>query len=122
VGGDLQTDAVVVASEREVHVGTLEETGFFAMVRMGIEHILTGWDHLAFLLGLVVVGGRWKSILAAITAFTIAHSITLGLAAFAIVRGSPLFVEPMIALSVVYGRGKLRRRSRAAGESRSPSA
>jgi hypothetical protein len=102
VSGDASLDAVATLSQREVRVTRSAKTGAFALIWMGITHILTGWDHLAFLVGLVVVGGRWRSILAAITAFTIAHSITLGFAAFGVVRGSPLFVEPLIALSVVY--------------------
>ncbi len=73
--------------------------GFFLM---GIEHILLGYDHLVFLLGLVLVGGRWKSLLLVITAFTLAHSITLGLAFLGIWTPSPRLVEPLIALSVAY--------------------
>jgi hydrogenase/urease accessory protein HupE len=69
---------------------------------MGIEHILTGYDHLLFLLGLVLVGGPIRSLVGAITAFTLAHSITLGLAAFGIFTPSPRIVEPCIALSIAY--------------------
>lgn len=73
--------------------------GFFLM---GIEHILTGYDHLIFLLGLVLVGGRPRAMLLVITAFTIAHSITLGMAALGVLAPSPRIVEPMIALSIAY--------------------
>lgn len=69
---------------------------------MGIEHILTGYDHLLFLFGLVLVGGRWRSILLVVTAFTVAHSITLGLAALSVWAPSPRIVEPAIALSIAY--------------------
>lgn len=69
---------------------------------MGIEHILLGYDHLVFLLGLVLVGGRWKSLLLVITAFTLAHSLTLGLAVLDVWAPSPRIVEPLIALSVAY--------------------
>ena len=48
---------------------------------LGIEHILTGYDHLLFLLALMLRGGGMWSLLKIITAFTIAHSITLALAA-----------------------------------------
>jgi hydrogenase/urease accessory protein HupE len=68
----------------------------------GIEHILTGVDHLAFLFGLVLIGGRMRSILAMVTAFTVAHSITLGLAVLGVWAPSPSIVEPAIALSVAY--------------------
>lgn len=68
----------------------------------GIEHILLGFDHLVFLLGLVVIGGRLRSMLVVVTAFTVAHSITLGLAALGLWTPSPSIVEPAIALSIVY--------------------
>ena len=74
-------------------------SGFF---RMGLEHILTGYDHLLFLLGLVLVGGRVKSLLAVVTAFTIAHSITLSAAALGTWAPPGGIVEPAIALSIVY--------------------
>jgi hydrogenase/urease accessory protein HupE len=73
--------------------------GFF---RLGIEHILTGYDHLLFLFALLLVGGRLRALLGVITAFTVAHSITLGLAALDIVSLSPAIVEPAIALSIAY--------------------
>lgn len=73
--------------------------GFFLL---GIEHILTGYDHLLFLLGLLVVCVRGRSILAIVTCFTVAHSITLALAALEIVELSPRWVEPLIAATIVY--------------------
>lgn len=72
---------------------------FFAM---GIEHILTGYDHLVFLLGLVLARGRLRSLLAVVTAFTVAHSITLALAALDVWTPSSRIVEPAIALSIAY--------------------
>ena len=72
---------------------------FFAL---GIEHILTGYDHLVFLLGLVIVGGRLRSLLLVVTAFTLAHSITLAVAALGIWAPSPSIIEPAIALSIAY--------------------
>jgi hydrogenase/urease accessory protein HupE len=68
----------------------------------GIEHIVTGIDHLAFLFGLILLGGRLKSILMMVTAFTLAHSITLALAVLGIWAPSGNFIEPAIALSVAY--------------------
>jgi hydrogenase/urease accessory protein HupE len=76
--------------------------GTIALFLMGIEHILTGYDHLVFLLGLVLVGGRWRSLLLVITAFTVAHSITLGMAALGVWAPSARIVEPAIALSIAY--------------------
>ena len=69
---------------------------------LGIEHILTGFDHLVFLFGVVLVGGTLRSLLIAITAFTLAHSVTLGLTALGVWAPGPALVEPLIALSIVY--------------------
>jgi hydrogenase/urease accessory protein HupE len=77
-------------------------TGFRSFFQMGIEHILTGYDHLVFILGLVLVRARLRSLLAVVTAFTIAHSITLAIAVLGIWTPSPRIVEPAIALSIVY--------------------
>src|SRR5689334_22008375 len=73
---------------------------FSPLLHMGLEHILTGYDHLLFLLGLVLVGRPLRSLVAAVTAFTVAHSITLALSAFAAWAPSPHFIEPCIALSI----------------------
>jgi hypothetical protein len=73
-----------------------------AYVSLGIEHILTGYDHIAFLIALVVGSRRLRSILAVVTAFTLAHSITLALASFGYVRLSPSIVEPAIAASIAF--------------------
>jgi hydrogenase/urease accessory protein HupE len=72
------------------------------LFRMGIEHILSGYDHLLFLAGLVLVSVRVKPLLGAITAFTVAHSITLALAVLGVWAPSPRIVEPGIALSIAY--------------------
>jgi hydrogenase/urease accessory protein HupE len=69
---------------------------------LGIEHIITGWDHLAFLLGLLVVGAKLREAVKIITAFTIAHSLTLALATFDLIRLPSSIVEPAIAASIVY--------------------
>ena len=72
-----------------------EEGSFF---RLGIEHILTGYDHLLFLGALLLRGGRLLSLFKIITAFTVAHSITLALA----VLGFVAIPERLIAASIVY--------------------
>jgi hydrogenase/urease accessory protein HupE len=75
---------------------------FAPLLRMGVEHILTGYDHLLFLLGLVLVGRPLRSLLAAVTAFTVAHSVTLALSAFDVWAPPPRIIEPCIALSIAY--------------------
>ena len=74
----------------------------WSFFKMGIEHILTGYDHLVFLFGLVLLRARVKELLAVVTAFTVAHSITLAIATLGIFTPSPKFVEPAIALSIAY--------------------
>lgn len=70
--------------------------------KLGIEHILFGIDHLLFVLALIIITmGRWK-IIKTITAFTIAHSITLSLAALGYVNFPPAPVEAVIALSIIF--------------------
>lgn len=69
---------------------------------LGIQHILEGWDHLLFLICLMIVAGTGKKLLITITGFTIAHSITLALSALDIIRLPIPPVEAVIALSVVY--------------------
>src|SRR5690606_31069203 len=73
-----------------------------AWVRIGIEHVLGGLDHLAFVLGmLLVVGWAPRRLAATITAFTVAHSVTLALASLGLVRLPSAPVEATIAASVV---------------------
>jgi hydrogenase/urease accessory protein HupE len=70
--------------------------------KLGIEHILLGIDHLLFVLALIIITrGKWK-IIKTITAFTIAHSITLSLAALGYVNFPIPPVEAVIALSIVF--------------------
>jgi hydrogenase/urease accessory protein HupE len=68
----------------------------------GIQHILIGPDHLLFLVGLLLLGGSLRRLLLVVTAFTIAHSVTLSLAVLNVFTPSPRLVEPVIALSIVY--------------------
>jgi hypothetical protein len=77
-------------------------------VLLGVEHIFTGYDHLAFLFGLLVVAGLvhlgrgLRYVLGVVTAFTVAHSCTLVAAGIGWVRLPPRVVEPAIALSILW--------------------
>jgi hydrogenase/urease accessory protein HupE len=75
---------------------------FGEFLSLGVEHIATGYDHQLFLIGLLLVGGSWRSALKIITSFTVAHSITLALTALHVIHLPSKFVEPMIAASIVY--------------------
>jgi hydrogenase/urease accessory protein HupE len=68
---------------------------------LGVEHILTGYDHLAFVLGLLFLVGFRRKLVWTITAFTLAHSLTLASAALGILTLRPPPVEASIALSIV---------------------
>jgi hydrogenase/urease accessory protein HupE len=80
--------------------------GSLAVVRRfipeGIHHILIGPDHLLFLVGLLLLGGSMRRLLLVVSAFTLAHSITLTLAALNILTPPARIIEPAIALSIVY--------------------
>jgi hydrogenase/urease accessory protein HupE len=69
---------------------------------LGVEHILTGADHLLFVLGLILLSHGWRPLFFAITAFTLAHSITLAASALGLVHVPQRAVEAMIALSIVF--------------------
>lgn len=71
-------------------------------VTLGVEHILTGYDHVAFVIALLVASRRLRSILGVVTAFTVAHSLTLAAASTGHVSVSADVVEPAIAASIVY--------------------
>jgi hydrogenase/urease accessory protein HupE len=71
-------------------------------VPAGVHHILIGPDHLLFLIGLLLLGGTLQRLALVVTAFTVAHSITLSLAALDLVAPPARIIEPAIALSIVY--------------------
>jgi hydrogenase/urease accessory protein HupE len=80
--------------------------GAFEVVRtylqLGVEHILSGVDHLLFVLALLFLVGSWRRLVATVTAFTVAHSITLAAATLGLVHVAQAPVEATIALSVVF--------------------
>ena len=88
-------------------VGPREAAGPFETFRrfvvLGITHILPwGLDHVLFVLGLALLSPRLGPLLAQVTAFTVAHTLTLALSSYGVVRLEPAIVEPLIALSIVY--------------------
>ena len=80
--------------------GTLAVIARF--VPAGIQHILIGPDHILFLIGLLLLGGNVRRLFLVVTSFTVAHSITLSIAALNILSPPSRVVEPLIALSIVY--------------------
>ena len=76
---------------------------FLRSVAIGYAHIVpNGLDHILFVLGLFLLTTRTRTVLSQVTAFTVAHSITLGLSLYGLVRLPSTIVEPLIALSIVY--------------------
>ena len=77
-------------------------SSFTNFLCLGVKHILTGYDHLLFLFGLLLVARGFFSSLGIITSFTIAHSITLAVATLHLVQIPSRIVEPLIAASIVF--------------------
>ncbi|MEQ1882260.1 MAG: HupE/UreJ family protein [Burkholderiales bacterium] len=92
------------ARETEVKLSKTAELpkGAGSFFPLGVEHILIGYDHLLFLLMLILRGGNLIQLLKIITGFTIAHSLTLALAALDVVAIPSIVVESVIALSIAY--------------------
>lgn len=89
--------------ETRLRVGASNPWGEAAtFLKMGVEHLVTGYDHVLFLLALLLAGGTIRYLVATITAFTVAHTITLTLAVLDVVRIPPAVVEPLIAASIIY--------------------
>jgi HupE / UreJ protein len=90
------------ARETRVALDAGGSRGAASFVLLGVEHILSGWDHLLFLLGLLLRGGGWLSLAKIVTAFTLAHSVTLALAVLDVVILPDRLVEAVIALSIAF--------------------
>ena len=100
-----------------VDLGTPSPTGLVGFIHLGIEHILTGYDHLLFLFALLAGAANFWQVLGIASMFTLAHSITLSLAVLGLVHAPSAVVEPLIALSIIWvavenvlGAGRLWRR------------
>ncbi len=85
-----------------VDLGTPGPSGLMGFVRLGVEHILTGYDHLLFLFALLAGAANFWQVLGIASIFTLAHSITLSLAVLGLVHAPASLVEPLIALSIIW--------------------
>ena len=88
-------------------VGELEKMSrtdaAFLYLKLGYQHILPlGFDHILFVLSLFLLSPKLKPVLWQATAFTIAHSVTLGLAMYQVIKLPSTIVEPLIAMSIMY--------------------
>ena len=105
--GKILTERMLSAEAKDLKITLRTNSGshserFFRFLVLGIEHILTGYDHIAFLLAVLLTGGSLSSNARIITSFTIAHSLTLTLATFGVVTLPANIVEPLIAASIVF--------------------
>ena len=104
--GNRLTQAILDRGKARFEYFTGSRQGVLAVmnrfVPAGIHHILIGPDHLLFLVGLLLLGGTIRQLAIVVTAFTIAHSMTLSLAALNVVTPPARVIEPAIALSIVY--------------------
>jgi hydrogenase/urease accessory protein HupE len=104
--GEVLTQAILDARHDsfEYFAGTRQGTlaVIAKMLPAGIHHILIGPDHILFLIGLLLTGGSLRQLALIVTAFTIAHSLTLSLAALNLVSPPARIIEPAIALSIIY--------------------
>ncbi|MDC1008766.1 HupE/UreJ family protein [Gammaproteobacteria bacterium] len=90
-------DSWVIGLPGEINVN---QSSYFGYFKSGVQHILSGWDHLTFLLGLLLLfTGRFLII--AITGFTIGHSLTLGLGAMNVLRVHSEIIETLIGFSIL---------------------
>lgn len=102
-----QIQQAVLSTEEPSHrftlgkgVSLLAQLGAFVL--LGIEHIFLGYDHILFLLALILLGGRLRDLVKIVTAFTIAHSITLTLAGLELLALPASLIESGIAISIIY--------------------
>lgn len=100
--GKIIAEHVLAATDNTFALTENRRTTLADFILLGIEHIVTGYDHLVFLFGLLVVGGSFRAVVKIVTAFTVAHSITLALATFNLLNIPSKIIEPLIAASIVY--------------------
>ncbi len=79
-----------------------EAQSVWSYLAIGFEHLVLGFDHILFIIGLALVAAGWRRLIWVVTAFTLAHSITLALSVFDLVRVPPAAIEAVIALSIIY--------------------
>lgn len=104
--GELHHQEIFNKDHTSLEYFTGTRQGVIAVIRKfipgGIHHIFAGPDHILFIIGLLLLGGSLLRLLTIVTAFTLAHSVTLSLAALDLLNPPGHLVEPAIALSIVY--------------------
>jgi len=91
-----EVQVVEVSGESE----QLSQAGFLDFMHMGVMHIFTGVDHMAFLVGLVLISRRLRDLVFVVTGFTIGHSATLALAVTGVLRPHAEYIDALVALTI----------------------
>ena len=103
---DASTESLLDANSSPVAVEVAGAAGWatraWSFLTLGVHHILTGYDHLVFLAGLILAACTFRQLLVALTAFTAAHSVSLALVVMGGVRAPSSVVEPLIAASIAW--------------------
>ena len=99
------TEQLITSEHQTVDVtdregSRLKKAGFLEFVRMGVMHILTGTDHMSFLIGLVLISRRLRDLIFVVTGFTIGHSLTLALAVTGVIRPHAEYIDALVALTI----------------------
>jgi hypothetical protein len=95
------SDGYVGVSDAHAHAPAESAAGTFArFVALGVEHIGTGWDHLAFVVALILLAASLREVVALATGFTLAHSVTLALAVTGLIRPDQQSIEALIGFSI----------------------
>lgn len=89
-------------SKPYIEIPLIEQVYPLGYFSLGIEHLMSGKDHILFILGLLFIISGFVNVIKTITAFTLAHSITLGLTVYEIVSLPQATVEALIALTIIY--------------------
>lgn len=95
-----QKSGVIKPSAPQFDLGSENNSPAIDYIKIGVDHIIYGWDHLLFVIGLVMLVSQ-RQIIGVATAFTLAHSLTLALAAFGFLSLPTRPVEILIAMSIV---------------------
>ncbi len=119
-GGGTTSEAILTARSPSWDIPPSRGTtsGLGSWLGLGVKHLITGWDHLLFAIGLLLVAaGSWRTVFVTISGFTLGHSVTLALAAFGLIPIRVGVAEAWIALSILLLGAELAERQAAPGDS-----
>jgi len=101
-------EGMISNQQRELQIDNVQQASSLLLnrvwrfIKLGVQHIITGYDHILFVISIILITAGMRDTLKVITSFTIAHSITLALAFFGLLSIPASIVEPLIALTIVY--------------------